>query len=68
MRCCFLCSLGSRKTPKHFTELMKAISLAANLKDSVDSAFYILVKTIVLVFNQYTVRALVSHTVLSSGH
>jgi hypothetical protein len=41
MRCSFQFNLGSNKTPKYFTMLVKAITCPSNLKGSMVSGSYI---------------------------
>lgn len=61
VRCCFQFSLGSRKTPKYYTERRKAISFPPSLKVSYGSDLYFVVKTTTSVFSGSTVRPLVSY-------
>ena len=59
--CCFQIILGSRKTPKYFTELVTATSLPPRLKSSIGSGLCFQVKSIDLVFNGFLVRHTFSH-------
>jgi hypothetical protein len=51
----FQFSFGFNKAPRHFTDHVKAISFPQSFSGSIGSSLYFLVKTIMLVFNRFTV-------------
>jgi hypothetical protein len=61
MRCCLQLNLGSDKTPRYLTVLVKVISSPSSLDGLIGSGLYFLVKIVTLVSCGLITRPLVLH-------